>query len=100
MVATGPRLPKPIGGDSGGDEPLRISLGEGMMGAFERLLRGPLHAAAVEMTDARFGKPGFGRAAARQPAGEERAHVGSSLARYLRGAISAPTDFQQPFTAP
>jgi hypothetical protein len=33
MVATGPRLPKPIGGDSGGDEPLRISLGEGMMGA-------------------------------------------------------------------
>jgi hypothetical protein len=34
MVATGPRLPKPIGGDMGGDEPLRISLGEGMMGAF------------------------------------------------------------------
>ncbi len=33
MVATGPRLPKPIGGDAGGDEPLRISLGEGMMGA-------------------------------------------------------------------
>jgi magnesium chelatase subunit H len=32
MVATGPRLPKPIGGDMGGDEPLRISLGEGMMG--------------------------------------------------------------------
>ncbi|EFN57308.1 hypothetical protein CHLNCDRAFT_143922 [Chlorella variabilis] len=31
MVATGPRLPKPIGGDTGGDEPLRISLGEGMM---------------------------------------------------------------------
>ena len=32
MVAAGPRLPKPIGGDNGGDEPLRISLGEGMMG--------------------------------------------------------------------
>lgn len=37
MVATGPRLPKPIGGDMGGDEPLRISLGEGMMGESARL---------------------------------------------------------------
>ena len=38
MVATGPRLPKPIGGDMGGDEPLRISLGEGMMGESARLV--------------------------------------------------------------
>ena len=80
MVATGPRLPKPIGGDSGGDEPLRISLGEGMMGAFERLLGDPLHATTVEMSDARFGTPAFGRAAVGRPSGLRRTRVGASLA--------------------
>lgn len=33
MVATGPRPPMTMGG--GGDEPLKISIGEGMMGKFE-----------------------------------------------------------------
>jgi hypothetical protein len=34
MVATGPRPPMTIGGNRGGDEPLKINLGEGMMGEF------------------------------------------------------------------
>lgn len=33
MVATGPRPPMTMGND-GGDEPLKINIGEGMMGTF------------------------------------------------------------------
>ena len=107
MVATGPRLPKPIGGDSGGDEPLRISLGEGMMGACALILLPLLHAAAVGMSDGRLSGPGRSRAAAGQSAegGVQRARVGASLARYFVGGqfgapSSAPAASHQPSTAP
>jgi hypothetical protein len=78
MVATGPRLPKPIGGDTGGDEPLRISLGEGMMGACTAACR------------AVCGQPGMqqGLAEALQLAG--RAHV------WARQQISAWRSAAQP----
>lgn len=34
MVAAGPRPPMSMGGSNGGDEPLKINLGSGMMGEF------------------------------------------------------------------